>query len=195
MNAASAPGPLAGPGPDPLPAGSEQWMTVRPDAELAGLDVEAAISRGIGTAGEARQSMFTDAAIAAAIEAEGLGIGPYPVAILARMARAGGVVGALRLPEPLIGAQPTALARRWLEAALAAGGGTDADLIFSRWLEMVATLIAMRRSARSAAGSGPAGAPQAALAADGPAPAADAGGAAAGPAVPTGAAVGAAPGA
>jgi hypothetical protein len=136
---------------------------VTTDAELAGLDVVAAIGRGIPADGEARQVMFTDAAIAAAIEAEELGVGPYAVAILARVVRAGGVAEALRLPEPLIGAEPTALARRWLEAALAAcgkteaaraaGGGAEADLVFARWLEMVATLLAVRRPARSAAGT------------------------------------------
>ena len=126
---------------------------VTTDAEVAGLDVAAAIGRGIAAAGRARQVMFTDAAIAASIAAGDLGVGPYPVAILARVVRAGGVVAALRLPEPLIGAGPTVLARRWLEAALAAGGETEADLVFSRWLEMVATLIAVRRSARCAAGT------------------------------------------
>jgi hypothetical protein len=124
---------------------------VTTDAELAGLDVAVAIGRGIAAAGQARQIMFTDAAIAAAIESEELGVGPYPVAILARVVRAGGVVAALRLPEPLIGAEPTALARGWLEAALAARGKTEADLVFSRWLEMVATLLAVRRPARAAA--------------------------------------------
>ena len=144
---------------------------VTTDAELAGLDVVAAIGRGIPADGQARQIMFTDAAIAAAIEAEELGIGPYPVAVLARVVRAGGVAEALRLPEPLIGAEPTALARRWLEAAVAAAdntkaalaaadkaeaavaAGDKADLVFSRWLEMVATLVAVRQSARPAAGT------------------------------------------
>lgn len=142
---------------------------VTTDAELAGLDVVAAIGRGIPADGQARQVMFTDAAIAAAIEAEELGVGPYPVAILARVVRAGGVAEALRLPEPLIGAEPTALARRWLEAALAdntqaalaaadkaeaaVAAGDKADLVFSRWLEMVATLLAVRQSARPAAGT------------------------------------------
>lgn len=144
---------------------------VTTDAELAGLDVVAAIGRGIPADGQARQVMFTDAAIAAAIEAEELGVGPYPVAILARVVRAGGVAEALRLPEPLIGTEPTALARRWLEAALAAADNTEAalaaadkaeaavaaadkaDLVFSRWLEMVATLVAVRQSARPAAGT------------------------------------------
>jgi hypothetical protein len=121
------------------------------DAELAGLDVAAAIGRGIAAAGPARQVMFTDAAIAAAIEAGALGIGPYPVGILARVVRAGGVAAALRLPEPLIGAEPTAMARRWLEAALAPAGDPEADLVFSRWLEMVATLLAVREPARPTA--------------------------------------------
>src|ERR1700728_743506 len=121
---------------------------VTTDAERAGLDVVADIGRGIPADGQARQMMFTDAAIAAAIEAEELGVGPYPVALLARVVRAGGVAEALRLPEPLIGAEPTALARRWLEPALAAGDKTD--LVFSRWLEMVATLLAVRQSSRSA---------------------------------------------
>lgn len=141
------------PVPDRLAHGSEDTTMVRPDSDLAGLDVVTAISRGISTAGEPRQAMFTDAAIAAAIEAEALGVGPYPVAILARIVRAGGIVAALRLPEPLISEGPTALARGWLEAALATGGTMEADLIFSRWLVMVATLLAMRRSARSVAGS------------------------------------------
>jgi len=142
------------PVPEPPGRRGEQARTVVPDAELAGLDVAAAISRGIGAAGEVRRVMFTDAAIAAAIEAEALGIGSYPVAILARFVRAGGVAGALRLPEPLIGAEPTALARRWLGAALAARGAMEADLVFSRWLGMVATLLAMRRSARLDASAG-----------------------------------------
>jgi hypothetical protein len=124
---------------------------VTTDAELAGLDVAAAIGRGIAAGGQARQIMFTDAAIAASIAAGALGVGPYPVAILARVVRAGGVVAALRLPEPLIGAEPTILVRGWLEAALAARGRTEADLVFSRWLEMVATLLAVRRPALAAA--------------------------------------------
>jgi hypothetical protein len=53
-------------------------MGVRPDAELAGLDVTAAISRSLGADRESRHTMFTQAAITAAIEAEALGIGPYP---------------------------------------------------------------------------------------------------------------------
>jgi hypothetical protein len=138
----------AGQFPGPLPDHGGQAMTVRPDAELAGLDVAAAISQGIGAAGESRHVMFTGAAIAAAIQTEALGAGPYPVGILSRFVRAGGIAAALRLPEPLVGSESSALARTWMESALAAGSSVDADLIFARWLEMVATLMAARRSVR-----------------------------------------------
>jgi hypothetical protein len=131
----------------PRHAADDQAGAVRPDAELAGLDVAAAISRGLGSDGEARHALFTEAAIAAAIEAEALGVGPYPVGFLARLVRAGGIIAALRLPEPLIGEERIALARRWLEAALAARTGVTQDQTFARWLEMVATLLAVRRSA------------------------------------------------
>jgi hypothetical protein len=122
-------------------------MALQPDADLAGLDVAAAISSGLGADTASRLVLFTQASIAAAIEAEALGIGPYPVAFLAKLVRAGGVAAALGLPEPLIGAEPTALARSWLEAALAAGTGVTQDQEFARWLEMVATLLAVRRQA------------------------------------------------
>ncbi len=151
MNTRLAPGQEA---PEPT-SGSEQ-VAVRLDSELAGLDVAAAISKGLGTDAHTRHALFTEAAIAAAIEAEALGVGPYPVGFLARVVRAGGVTAALRLPEPLVGAEPGALARCWLEAALAAGTGVNQDQVFARWLEMVATLLAVRRRA---AASRPGGAP------------------------------------
>jgi hypothetical protein len=122
-------------------------MAPQPDADLAGLDVAAAISSGLGADKGSRQVLFTQASIAAAIEAEALGIGPYPVAFLAKLVRAGGVTAALGLPEPLIGAEPTALARSWLEAAVPAGTAVAQDQEFARWLEMVATLLAVRRQA------------------------------------------------
>jgi hypothetical protein len=126
---------------------TDQAVAVRMDTELAGLDVAAAISQGIGGDTGARHSLFTEAAIVAAIEAEALGMGPYPMGFLARLVRAGGVTAALRLPEPLIGAEASTLARCWLEAALAAGTGVTQDQVFARWLEMVATLLAVRRRA------------------------------------------------
>jgi hypothetical protein len=145
MTAGQVPGPIAGT--------NELAMPVRQVAELADVNVAAAIRHGIGTAGEPRHVMFTDAAIAAAIQTEALGAGPYPVAILSRFVRAGGITAALRLPEPLVGVGSSALARSWLEAALAGGSSVAADLVFARWLEMVGTVMAARRSIRSAPGS------------------------------------------
>jgi hypothetical protein len=128
-----------------------------PDSDLAGLDVTAAITRGLSMGGGARHLLFTDAAIAASIEAESLGIGPVPVGFLARFIRAGGVAAARRLPEPLPGADAAALARRWMDPSLAvAASGVNVDEDFARWLEMVAALMALRRSAGSAAPGRPA---------------------------------------
>jgi hypothetical protein len=141
--------------PEPGWSRDDRVTALRPDAELAGVDVPAAISRGIAARGPLRTALFTDAAIAAAIEAGAMGIGPHPVGFLARFVRAGGIARALRLPEPLIGAEPTALARRWLEAALAAGTGVAQDQVFARWLEMVATLLAVRRDALGSRPGGP----------------------------------------
>ena len=125
----------------------EKVTEVRPDSELAGLDVADAIRSGLGTDAEARHALFTEAAIAAAIDAETLGVGPHPVGFLASLVRAGGVAATLQLPDPLIGAEPAALAHGWLEAALAAGTGIAQDQMFARWLQMVATLLAARRRA------------------------------------------------
>jgi hypothetical protein len=112
------------------------------------LDVAAAITRGLSTGAEAGYALFTEASVAAAIEAENLGIGPVPLGLLGRLVRAGGITAALQLPEPLIGDEPAALARHWLEAAQAAGTKITVDAEFGRWLEMVAALVALRRSAR-----------------------------------------------
>jgi hypothetical protein len=65
--------------------------------------------------------------------------------------RSAGRAAALALPEPLAGAVPRDLARRWLAAASAVDGDPiGADEVVARWLEMVAALLAVRRSARRA---------------------------------------------
>jgi hypothetical protein len=124
-------------------------QAIRADSDLGRLDVAAAITRFLSAGGGPRRELFAEAAIAAAIEAEGLEIGPVPVGFLGRFVRTGGIAAALQLPEPLVGDEPTKLARRWLEAAQSAGGGVPADLMLGRWLEMVAALMAARRSARA----------------------------------------------
>ncbi|MFI6843918.1 hypothetical protein OG535_31385 [Kitasatospora sp. NBC_00085] len=123
--------------------------TVRPDAELADLDVPAAITRGLLLAGGPRQALFTEAAIAATHRAEAAGVGPYPLGFLARHVRAGGFAAALALPEPVIGAAGRALVRDWLQAAAATGADVAREHLFARWLAEVSALLALRRDLRA----------------------------------------------
>ncbi|MCX4688994.1 hypothetical protein OG401_32660 [Kitasatospora purpeofusca] len=123
--------------------------TVRSDAELADLDVPAAVTRGLLLAGGPRRALFTEAAIAAAHRAEAAGIGPYPLGFLARHVRAGGFAAAIALPEPVIGEAGTALVRDWLGAAAATGADVGREHLFARWLAEVAALLELRRDARA----------------------------------------------
>ncbi|MBO0869546.1 MAG: hypothetical protein J2P15_13370 [Micromonosporaceae bacterium] len=129
----------------------------RPDSELLDLDIPAAIAAGIAGGKVQHRSMFTDAAIAASLRLEEHGVGPYPVLFLAGYVRSAGRVAALALPQPLVGSEPAELARRWLAASCPADGAPagddiDADIMFARWLEMVAALLSLRRSARRSVG-------------------------------------------
>lgn len=124
---------------------------VRPDAALRGFDVPAAITRGMLLDGVPRRVLFGDAAIAAALEAEGRAVGPYPVRFLAGYVRSAGVDEALALPQPLIRPEQAGLARDWLAAARAAGATPALDDLFARWLEMVAALLTARRTVREGA--------------------------------------------
>lgn len=121
---------------------------IRPDSELRHLDVTTAVSRGLSADGPDRQAMFTAVAIAAALAAEELRVGAYPLGFLARYIRTAGLAMALELPEPLIRPEQAKLARDWMRAAAAAPPDADRDDIFARWLEMVAALLALRRNAR-----------------------------------------------
>ncbi|MER6397624.1 MULTISPECIES: hypothetical protein [unclassified Kitasatospora] len=123
---------------------------VRPDAELADLDVAAAITRGLLLTGGPRQALFTEAAIAAAHRAEAAGIGAYPLGFLAQHVRAGGFAAALALPEPVIGEPGRTVVREWLQAAAASGADLGREHLFARWLAEVAALIELRRNAREA---------------------------------------------
>lgn len=125
-----------------------ETTTIRPDSELADLDIDAVIADGLADDGAAHRAMFTAGAIAAALRLEPFGVGPYPVRFLARYVRAAGRVAALALPEPLVGVGPGALAQAWLTAASTVDGGLVADRTFARWLDMVAALIAIRRQSR-----------------------------------------------
>ncbi len=123
--------------------------TVRSDAELADLDVPAAVTRGLLLAGGPRQALFTEAAIAAAHRAEAAGVGPYPLGFLARHVRTAGFEAALALPEPVIGEAGSTLVRTWLRAAAATGSDVAREHLFARWLAEVAALLELRRDARA----------------------------------------------
>ncbi|WP_406279916.1 hypothetical protein OH799_12960 [Nocardia sp. NBC_00881] len=120
------------------------------DEELRGIDVQAAIAAGMAEPDEARPALFGAAAVAAALHAEELEVGPYPLEFLAGCVRALGLDGALELREPLIGEQPTELVRGWMSAARPPHS-PDAlrDQLFARWLDAVAVVLAARRHIRA----------------------------------------------
>lgn len=128
---------------------------IRPDSALRRLDVAAAVGRDLAAgpdrlAGPDRQAISADAAIAAALAAEELRVGAFPLGFLARYIRTAGLAKALVLPEPLIRPDQAELVRDWMRAAAAADPGPDRDDVFARWLEMVAAVLALRRNARLA---------------------------------------------
>jgi hypothetical protein len=134
------------------PGTAAPGVPVRTDAELRGVDVTAALGRGLVDApdGPDRQRLFTSAAIAAALAAEDLHVGPYPLGFLARYVRTAGLAMALKLPEPLIRPEQAELVRDWMRAAESAAPGSRRDDVFARWLDMVAALLTARRKARLA---------------------------------------------
>lgn len=130
-------------------------MRKRPDEKLRDLDIPAVIGMGVAGGEVERRRMLTDGAIAASLRLEDHGVGPYPVRFLAGYVRSAGRVAALALPQPLVGEAPGELARRWIAASCladdeASGDALDRDIAFARWLEMVAALLDLRRSAGQA---------------------------------------------
>lgn len=123
-------------------------MSTPPDTELRRIDIPAAVSRGLASSGPEHRIMFTHAAIAAALAAEELQVGAYPLGFLARYIRAAGLAMALELPEPLIRPDQAELARDWMRAAHDAEPAADRDDVFARWLEIVAALLALRLNTR-----------------------------------------------
>jgi hypothetical protein len=132
----------------------------RTDQELSRLDVPALLRAGFGGAADAagagrpggagdsaRAELFGGGAVAAAITADRLGVLPRSLTFLAEIVRRGGVGYAATLPEPLPGAERTALARSWLAAVAGstAGAATAAGDEFARWLEAVAVILGVRQ--------------------------------------------------
>ena len=107
--------------------------TVRTDEQLLAIDIVAALVEGRHTA---------EAAVAAAIRADRIGVQPRSLTFLAEVVRRGGLRYAASLPEPLPTAEQSALVRPWLDAA---GERSDA---FARWLDAVAVALEGRRAVR-----------------------------------------------
>ena len=123
---------------------SARPRTVRYDADLRNVDVPDGITRGLSSGGTAQRMLFTEVAIAASHQGEEIGVDPRGLAFLARHVRSAGVSRAAELPEPLVGAAGTALAREWLSAARPVTGDVRTDDLFARWLATVAMLLAAR---------------------------------------------------
>jgi hypothetical protein len=104
----------------------------RTDAQIMAIDVRAALADG-------RRS--GEIIVAAALQADQIEVQPRALEFLAEIVRRGGVSYAARLPEPLPTERQSALVRPWLDT-----GGEDAEI--ARWLEAVATALAVRRGAR-----------------------------------------------
>ncbi|MGW5520145.1 hypothetical protein [Nocardia africana] len=117
------------------------------DTELRTLDVASAMAGAMSHTSDDQGIALADAAVAAAVQLGDVGVGANPVAFLAGCVRAMGLPDAQRLPEPLVGAQPTAMVRAWMTAACP---DTEPDVArdeaFARWLEMVAAVLRSRRA-------------------------------------------------
>lgn len=122
----------------------------RTDDELAQSDIPAMLRYGLSFAGPHRTALFGDGAVGAAVLLDRQDVQPRAAAFLAKVVRSGGVRYAAGLPEPVPGEAASAMVRSWLESAADVASGPDGDETAARWLEAVAEVLAMRRTARSA---------------------------------------------
>jgi hypothetical protein len=120
--------------------------TRKTDAELAALDIVAALRAGL--AGPERTALFGEGAVAAAILLDRAGVQPRSVSFLAEVVRSGGTRYAENLPEPLPTPDQTSVIRPWLVAAAESVSDMDGDEQVARWLAAVAAILAMRQAAR-----------------------------------------------
>jgi hypothetical protein len=102
------------------------------DEQMLAVDIPAAIARG---------ELRGDAIVAAAIRADRLEVRPRSLTFLAEIVRRGDLSAAGRLPEPVPGADQSALVREWLAAA-------TSPAEFARWLDAVAVVLAARQQPR-----------------------------------------------
>ncbi|MER5854486.1 hypothetical protein ABT131_02440 [Streptomyces sp900105245] len=117
------------------------------DEVLAGTDVTLLLRYGL-TEEAFRTALFGDGAIAAAVTLDRLGVLPRSLVFVAEIVRSGGLAYAAGLPEPLPSPEPAAVLRDWLSGAAQTATTPEAETRAARWLEAVAELVALRRSAR-----------------------------------------------
>ena len=124
-------------------------MGRRTDAELAQLDLPAMLRSGLGRPGsDARRSLFGDGAVGAAVILDGQRVIPRSLTFLAEFVRAGGARRAAGLAEPLPEPAQTEIIRPWLDAAAETVSTVDDDEDVARWLEAVASIVALRLTDR-----------------------------------------------
>jgi hypothetical protein len=117
------------------------------DEVLAGTDVTLLLRYGL-TEEAFRTALFGDGAIAAAVTLDRLGVLPRSLVFVAEIVRSGGLAYAAGLPEPLPSPEPAAVLRDWLSGAAQTATTPEAETRVARWLEAVAEIVALRRSAR-----------------------------------------------
>ncbi|MGY4963309.1 hypothetical protein [Streptomyces sp. 900105245] len=117
------------------------------DEVLAGTDVTPLLRYGL-TEEAFRTALFGDGAIAAAVTLDRLGVLPRSLVFVAEIVRSGGLAYAAGLPEPLPSPEPAAVLRDWLSGAAQTATTPEAETRAARWLEAVAEIVALRRSAR-----------------------------------------------
>ncbi|MFF8402610.1 hypothetical protein ACF1AB_36455 [Streptomyces sp. NPDC014846] len=117
------------------------------DEVLAGTDVTLLLRYGL-TEEAFRTALFGDGAIAAAVTLDRLGVLPRSLVFVAEIVRSGGLAYAAGLPEPLPSPEPAVVLRDWLSGAAQTATTPEAETRAARWLEAVAEIVALRRSAR-----------------------------------------------
>ncbi len=120
------------------------------EAELARLDITALLRYGLAEpGGDAHRRLFGEGAVGAAIILDQLGTIPRSLTYLAETIRAGGVRYGAELAQPLPEPAQANAVRSWLSQAAAVTSSVDSDEQTARWLEAVATIIAVRNISRS----------------------------------------------
>ncbi|MFG1807413.1 hypothetical protein [Streptomyces sp. NPDC049040] len=122
----------------------------RTDDELARLNITILLRYGLTAApGTRRTALFGDGAAAAAVILDRLGTEPRSIAFLADTVRAGGLVRAAELPEPLPRQEAAVIVREWLRTGAELAGGIAADDNAAAWLRAVATIVELKQMTRT----------------------------------------------